>query len=635
MTAREALQLTAAHNLGSTRNTLVPGVSVPAFTSGMDPNQWISRVQAIGKARTQPAGTATSLFKYGNVPGSFDIGSSAPGSSTIMIPKTEEEKQQAINLLMSTMSPSAGETKRNASGAPVSDFSSGSYIFGNDIGSMQSNMLSSATLLENSRQAARRDALAAQAQANALQAQKSAAAQAQRDFNFRQQQASDALKHTGFAEQLALIDQQNRTGQLSFEDQLKIAQVTGQNADSTAYSTEGRAAISGLQDASSANATAQSAYNAKILAAASAEPAGVQVVYDSSGRASFKSGSGSDPAITNRLWSMVSQSPEYSALVAAQTAMTAADARLKSLPYMARQAITAPVVPTFRTAGGGFPMPTGATGFPMPAGGATAAPASLAVPFALQDARSSASLQAAYERMNTDALAEREGWWGVDSSPAGASPVVPAGDGLSQWILQQGWNNQAPAPAPTVLSPGVKTVGGMWDAMISGMGDATSGVGNPGDFVSGGTGATLPGSVSLAEFQQNPSIDNIRGLSAVDRKQVSDAVEREIAFRGSIGDTSIHPSTYNDPGNLMDWSRREPLPVEPPENRQAAINAYLQSGGMPWWNDQGTNQIRTAADRLIAQQQVVAAQEQLAAMKKTLGTASRKLKYNPKTGKAE
>jgi len=332
MTANQALQLTVAHNLGSARNTLVPGVEVPAFSTGMDPNQWAARVQAMGISRLQPAGTATSQFKYGTVPGSFDIGSSAPGGDTIMIPKSAEEKAQAIDLLMKTLTPATGADR----------LSTGRWLFGNDFGGLQQNMLTSAQIDENARQAARRDALAAQAQANAV-------SQAQRDYNLRLDQQQQAAQHMSFADQLALSDRQQQAAQTAFEDQFKIAQITGQNADTAAYSQAGNNAVDRHTQAALASAQALDGWNNNVLEQAdlvNKGPAGpvVYVAFDAHNVATLKSKDPLDPRAT-ALMSELYKSPAGMDLRNARSEMTAAESDIQKLPYMSRMPLSAPSLP--------------------------------------------------------------------------------------------------------------------------------------------------------------------------------------------------------------------------------------------------------------------------------------------------
>lgn len=219
MTAQEALQLSVAHNLGSARNTLVPGVEVPAFVDGMDPDQWKARVTAIGLSKLAPAGTATSQWKYGNVPGSFDIGSSAPGSSTIMIPKSEQEKSAAIELLMKTLLPAAGGEDPGG-GDP---FANGRWVFGNDLGGLQSATLSQAQLQESIRQASVREAQ----QAQQLAAQQR---QAEESRAIQRQQLGQQAGQTQLNTILQLIDRQNQFGQTEFANRLNLAQMDGASA---------------------------------------------------------------------------------------------------------------------------------------------------------------------------------------------------------------------------------------------------------------------------------------------------------------------------------------------------------------------------------------------------------------------
>lgn len=215
MTAQEALQLSVRHNLGSARNTLVPGVAVPAFVDGMDPDQWKAQVTAIGLSRLAPAGTATSQWKYENVPGSFDIGSSAPGSSKIMIPKSEQEKSAAIELLMKTLLPAGGGSEGGDS-----PFASGQWVLGNDFGGLQSATLSQAQLQESIRQASVREAQQAQQLAEQRR-------QADESRAIQRQQLGQQAGQTQLNTLLQLIDRQNQAGQTQFANQLNLDQILG------------------------------------------------------------------------------------------------------------------------------------------------------------------------------------------------------------------------------------------------------------------------------------------------------------------------------------------------------------------------------------------------------------------------
>lgn len=219
MTAQEALQLSVRHNLGSARNTLVPGVEVPAFVDGMDPNQWQARVTAIGMSKLAPAGTATSQWKYENVPGSFDIGSSAPGSSKIMIPKSEQEKSAAIELLMKTLLPAGGSVGAGGTGGG-DQFASGRWVFGNDFGGLQSATLSQAQLQESIRQASVREAQQAQQLAEQRR-------QAEESRAIQRQQLGQQAGQTQLNTLLQLIDRQNQAGQTQFANQLNLDQILG------------------------------------------------------------------------------------------------------------------------------------------------------------------------------------------------------------------------------------------------------------------------------------------------------------------------------------------------------------------------------------------------------------------------
>ena len=330
MTAQEALQLSVAHNLGSARNTLVPGVDVPAFVDGMDPDQWKARVTAIGLSKLAPAGTATSQWKYGNVPGSFDIGSSAPGSSKIMIPKSEQEKSAAIELLMKTLLPAAGGEDPGGG----DQFANGRWVFGNDLGGLQSATLSQAQLQESIRQASVREAQ----QAQQLAAQQR---QAEESRAIQRQQLGQQAGQTQLSNLLQLIDRQNRAGQEQFANELNLAQMDG----ASAAAALGSQSIDQSLEASRLMDTAMAEYNAKIQALAT--EAGVPVEPDRSGIFKIKV-SNFDFAKANPIYAALEQ--ERANLTRAQSAMDQAEATKARAAYAPRTSGNLPAIPQMNPA---------------------------------------------------------------------------------------------------------------------------------------------------------------------------------------------------------------------------------------------------------------------------------------------
>lgn len=330
MTAQEALQLSVAHNLGSARNTLVPGVEVPAFVDGMDPDQWKARVTAIGLSKLAPAGTATSQWKYGNVPGSFDIGSSAPGSSTIMIPKSEQEKSAAIELLMKTLLPAAGGEDPGGG----DQFANGRWVFGNDIGGMQSAVLSQAQLQESIRQASVREAQQAQQLAEQRR-------QAEESRAIQRQQLGQQAGQTQLNTILQLIDRQNQAGQAQFANQLNLAQMDGASAAAAmgSQSIDQSLAASGQMDA------AINAYNTKMQKLAS--DAGLLVEPTNSGVFRIKV-SNHEYGKANPIYDALV--PETQQMMKAQAAMAEADATKARAAYAPRTSGNLPAVPQMNPA---------------------------------------------------------------------------------------------------------------------------------------------------------------------------------------------------------------------------------------------------------------------------------------------
>jgi hypothetical protein len=376
MTAQEALKLSIAHNLGSARNTLMPGVVVPAFTTGMDPNQWASRVQAVGLSRLQPAGFATSQYKFDSAPGTTDMGSSAPGSSSILMKKSPEEQEQAINLLVQALSPGDGGEDAGNTGTW-----SGKWLVGNDWGGLQSAVLSQAQLQEQSRQAARRDALSRESLA--LQAQ-----QADRSFRFQQDQARRSSGQQDLATRIGLLDRLDRQQQLGFQDRLKLAEITGENADEAALSEAGRSALDLRATAMADMSKSLRSYNdeAQRLAemfnrANKGSGSGVGIKMNSSGIAEFVPDKNTSNSHVSELVAMLSQSPASRALLAAEDAMGKAELQADRVQFTPRTPIVPPAPAQYNPAIMQMLIESGV----LPPPGATNAP--MAVPYITQRAQ--------------------------------------------------------------------------------------------------------------------------------------------------------------------------------------------------------------------------------------------------------
>lgn len=388
MTAQQALQLSILHNLGSARNTLAPGVVLPAYNDGMDPNEWATRVRALGLTRLQPAGSDTSLYKFSNVPGSFDIGSSAPGGSTIMVKKSPEEQQQAINLMIQALTPASAA---GAGGSPNAGNWDGSWMVGNDWGGLQSAVLSKAQLDEQARQAARRDALTAQSLAQQAQ-------QNERNFQLTLAQQGRSASQQDLANELAMLDRLDRQGQLTFENQTRLAQLRAQMGDASALTSAGSAVVDATGKAYQDHSAAVAALNDEAMRLAqgfnenAGEGGGVGVRLNSKGIAEFVPDKNTRGAAMAALMQQYTASPAYAALTAATEAMNQAELQQARLPYLPKTQVALPPVPTANPAIAQILQRMGV----IPQSVAQpAAPASRAVPYLTLDSRSRAAARSA------------------------------------------------------------------------------------------------------------------------------------------------------------------------------------------------------------------------------------------------
>lgn len=327
MTAAQALKLSVAHNLGTARNTLAPGVELPAFTTGMDPTQWYNRVQAMAMSRLQPAGFETSQFKFENVPGSFDIGSSAPGSSKIMVRKSPQEAEQAIQLLMSALAPAS------TGGGPGSEFADGRWLFGNDFGGLQSAFLTSAQLDESARSNRVRESLQANQQAN--------------QFALQREQLASQAAHSNLQDQIAVMDYMNRLGQLSFEDQVQLYKLKGAAADTEFGNNLGISVVDAQGGASRGLTASQNAYNNRVLQIA--QNYGFEVK-DNNGALTLLPDKTADPKKVIEAQAELYNSPENAALTSAHDAVLSAQIAAAKAPYQTRPSagMSVPTLPAFR-----------------------------------------------------------------------------------------------------------------------------------------------------------------------------------------------------------------------------------------------------------------------------------------------
>lgn len=346
----DAIHLSESHGLGSERNTLVPGVMVPAYQPGTDPDKWIANVKAIGISRYQPSSSAYSLYApvrdgVGSLPGYSGL------DNTTIQKKSPEEQAQVIARLAEVLQGQGND----GGGESTGRFDSGRWLFGNDFGSLQSASLASA-------------------------AQDAHNAEAARNFNLQQQQLAQRAKEVALASQrqasvdswtkaqqveanrLALLDRLTQAGQQEFENNLNVARVTGANADNAAYTAAGGQAVEAYSAAAQGLSQAQSAWNQRVYdvvqryndsltttdAKGNVIPAGDQqklmVVEDSNGIAKLVPGKMAG-AGANKAFQELSTSPEAMALQKAHDNLTAAQVAQQKVQFTPRTPVAAPALP--------------------------------------------------------------------------------------------------------------------------------------------------------------------------------------------------------------------------------------------------------------------------------------------------
>lgn len=343
MNELDAIHLSDSHGLGSERNTLVPGVNVPAYTPGTDPNKWLATVKAIGMARLAPSSSGYSLYKpvtdaVGSLPGYSGL------ANTTIQKKSPEEQNAVITKLAEVIARSGGD---GSSGADR--YRSGNWLFGNDFSSLQSASLAEAAQAERNAQDLRNFQLQQQAQ------------EFQRQLALRQANRADSndawTKSQNIeSNRLALLDRLQNIGQSEFADRLEIARLTGQNADQSAYSTAGNAAVDALSAAYKALSPAQEAFNARVYQEVNAynarlgdvpEDRKLAVVQQPDGTAKVVGGKNAKPT---EVYQALSTSPEGIAFQKASNDLSAAQIAQAKVQYTPRTKITPPALPQFNVA---------------------------------------------------------------------------------------------------------------------------------------------------------------------------------------------------------------------------------------------------------------------------------------------
>lgn len=251
MNELDAIHLSESHGLGSPRNTLVPGVAIPAYVPGTDPNKWIATVKAIGIASHTPSSSGYSFYKP-----VADVVGSLPGYSgldnTTIQRKSPEEQAQVVAKLADVLSRAGGESGANR-------FASGNWIFGNDFGGMQSAKLADDAQEFREIESNRNFNLQSAAQAfrqNLEQAQ------------LRRSEGTDAWRHSQDVEanRLALLDRLSRLTQQDFANQLDVSKLNSELGYNAAYNSAGNAAVDALNEASKQLTPAQQAFNNRMYA---------------------------------------------------------------------------------------------------------------------------------------------------------------------------------------------------------------------------------------------------------------------------------------------------------------------------------------------------------------------------------
>lgn len=255
MNELDAIHLSESHGLGSPRNTLVPGVAIPAYVPGTDPNKWIATVKAIGIASHTPSSSGYSFYKpvadaVGSLPGYSGL------DNTTIQRKSPEEQAQVVAKLADVLSRAGGESGANR-------FASGNWIFGNDFGGMQSAKLADDAQEFREIESNRNFNLQSAAQAfrqNLEQAQ------------LRRSEGTDAWRQSQDVEanRLALLDRLSRLTQQDFSNQLDVSKLNSELGYDAAYKQAGNAASDARLAAYPKLTSAQSVYNERMVQEAEA-----------------------------------------------------------------------------------------------------------------------------------------------------------------------------------------------------------------------------------------------------------------------------------------------------------------------------------------------------------------------------
>lgn len=344
MNELDAIHLSESHGLGSPRNTLVPGVAIPAYVPGTDPNKWIATVKAIGIASHTPSSSGYSFYKP-----VADVVGSLPGYSgldnTTIQKKSPEEQAQVVAKLAEVLSRAGGESGANR-------FASGNWIFGNDFGGMQSAKLADDAQEFREIESNRNFNLQSAAQAfrqNLEQAQ------------LRRAEGTDAWRHSQDVEanRLALLDRLSRLTQQDFANQLDVSRLNSDLGYNAAYNAAGNAAVDAVNSASSKLTPAQQAYNDRLFREVEAYNAklGPNALAESrlvategpNGIAKLQGGKQAGAGLTT-VSGILSASPEAKNLQAALDEFQSAQTAVQKVRYTPRPSTQIPSLPNFDAA---------------------------------------------------------------------------------------------------------------------------------------------------------------------------------------------------------------------------------------------------------------------------------------------
>jgi len=427
MTAREALQLSIAHNLGSARNTLIPGVEVPAYTPGADPEAWHARVQAIGLSRLAPAGAATSAFTVARDPvGPMWTG----GNNTQVVRRDVQGQEQAIQKLMTALRSAGGE------GGTTGNFTGGRWIFGNDMGSLSSAIVHAQDADEQQR-----------IQWASLRAQERQAAAnrdiAREQIEMNRQDRTERLAQIERAWKASTSQDERARLQQAFDNELQLLEFKAGESDAAsqlaAYNAQKQAMANlntSVQDYKKAALQIASEFNSK------ADPNAQVRVDFVQGVAKLVPGKNTSAEALNILNARLEEQAggKFSS---AQQALADAEIAAKAAPYTRTAPLKLPTAPTFMSSLPPAPLSpaaavaarTGAKALLVPGFTPGIRPPAVAVPASapvVQPQITEADLMAAL--MPEDAMGWAEVFGGLVGDPGApapapqvAPPIVPGG----------------------------------------------------------------------------------------------------------------------------------------------------------------------------------------------------------------